>query len=154
MDIQSREEMWAAVERLAAERGSPWEFIPGPYATRIMRHKGDGFEVLAAYHPRAPHREGEGLCRHLVDLLKFPEGIQLTDEERLECLPYLSQNFRQTRGMPTDPAEVRGPIDISCRCDVASVHGPDLLRRMSPWYERTANELRGLVRTVEESRGC
>jgi hypothetical protein len=151
--MSERNEMWEVVERLAEEAGNTWVFTPIAYEGRIMRHREDGFLIYASYHPWAPHRMGEGNLRHLLDLDVFPEGIRLTDEEYEACRAFTSQNFRQSQAPRLEPGEVRGQIDIMVRCDVVTPHGPDLVRRMAPWFERSANEMRGLVRKVMEMRG-
>lgn len=151
--MSERNEMWEVAEGLAADRGNEWVFTLIAYEGRIMRHREDGFLIYASYHPWAPHRMGEGLLRHLLDLDEFPEGIRLTEEEWEACQPFLTQNFKQSQATRLEEGEVRGQVDIAVRCDVVTPHGPDLVRRMAPWFERSANQMRGLVEKVREMRG-
>jgi len=151
--MTQRDEMWREVWDLALKNVSPWGLIPGSFDTLIMRHEEDDFEVLASYHPRTPHRWGAGEIRHLLDIEKFPEGIRLTDEEYEICRPWLTQNVRQSQANILEAGEKRGVIDMRINCDVTTEHGPDLLSRMPPWFERSANEMRNIVLKVSELRG-
>lgn len=151
--MTQRDEMWRKVWDLALKNVSPWGLIPGSFDTLIMRHEEDDFEVLASYHPWSSHRWGSGEIRHFIDIEKFPEGLRLTEEESEICRPWLTQNFRQSQGTIIEAGEKRGVIDIRVHCDVCTEHGPDLLSRMPPWYERSANEIRNIVLKVSELRG-
>ena len=67
--------------------------------------------------------------------------------------PMANPELPSESGTILEAGEKRGVIDIRVNCDVCTEHGPDLLSRMPPWYERSANEIRNIVLKVSELRG-